>query len=296
MSWGRSSWGRSAWGSPDDGPWVNPLSPVRGQRGVPATDTISIDICDRVEIDQTGFTLSVSDVTYVLNGVAQNEATVVYTPNDCNGVTATITLPSSFSNGDTPTVFVQATNHEGIIVKDNYSFAVGYGLRITGIDNPFDGSLVVNFNEPLVQNEAYFVPGNWVVTPVSPGAKPLSIVSVTGSAVTPQTAILRYVGGGSEYQLQVFNIEGLYGTPFEYLGDIALFEIIFGTQDAFDVTLFDTIFGPMGLAKRTITRRTMDGHTADLALALALDEQIRLRRQILDNTAGRDGRPGKLRG
>jgi hypothetical protein len=39
----------------------------------------------------------------------------------------------------------------------------------------------------------------------------------------------------------------------------------------------------------------MDDHCADRALALALNEQFKIRRKAMDDTIGRDGRPGKNR-
>lgn len=296
QGFGRSSYGYMPWGGAlDDGPVIDPLSPSRDEIGASASGQLILQVRDRTGVEATTFYLQVDDTVYVNGGIAQNGASVSYVANAYFGFDTTVTLPTNFVNGDKPVVYAQATNLYDEVGTQTYLFEVGFKLRILSVENPSEGILLAHFSEALRFNDEFYRTDNWKITPVSEGAVPLTITGVFGNSVKPQTAVLQYTGGGSTYQLEVFNVEGLLGTPFESQGNIILFEILFGTQPDYGTVYYNSIFGAVSISQRDITRRTMDDHTADRALALAMDERIRLRRQVLTNTESRDGRPGKLR-
>ena len=123
----------------------------------------------------------------------------------------------------------------------------------------------------------------------------MEITEIVASDAQADVAHLRYTGGGSTYSLKAVGILGEDGSPLEYGFDNVEFEIVFGEEEDPTVKIFNSVFGPMGVSQRSRTRRSIDEFTANRAIALALDEQFRLRFQQLDNTVGRDGRDGKRR-
>jgi len=143
---------------------------------------------------------------------------------------------------------------------------------------------------------SFILPDNWRVTPVSEDDAPISITKVTVTTTQPDVAFLWYAGGDGQYELQALSsIVSQDGDPIEVGFNKTVFDLVYAQEDEGTIRLFDSVFGPLGISQRLINRRTMDELASERSLAIALDEQFRLRFQQLDDTVGRDGKPGKLR-
>jgi hypothetical protein len=296
--WGDSKWGKAPWGGSsfvEGPPTITPLDPVNGSAGVSRSSKLQIKFSDSVSVSPSSANVSVNGVIWVLGGVGVNGAIAVITTNDENGFDLVVTPPVPYDSGSQQEVLVTAKNSIDLIAAVVYIFHVGIGLRLLRVANPFENSLIAYLNRPMRLDANFYQTSNWIITPVSDGAKPLTITSVSAYENRSDVAHLKFTGGGSTYSLHPVSIVDQNGEGFEYGYDTVLFEILFGDEPESTVRLFNSIFGPLGISQRTRTRRTMDDHVANRSIALALDEQLRLRMQRIDGTAGRDGRPGKKR-
>lgn len=301
QGWGAGAVGTSYWGSgSEDGlsvpPVITALDPRPGQTGLSQTKPLSITVTDNVEVRLSTLNLSVNGLNWIIGGVAVNGASFVATVNASNGFDLLVTPPDPYTQSSLQEVAVSVVDTDLNGTSIVYSFSVGVGLRLLSVRNPVPNLLLAHFNKALLLNDALLSVSNWEISPVSSGAAPITIDEVIATTTQPDVAHIRYSGGGSTYELEALaSIVAQDGAQVERGFNTALFEILFGDGDQGTVRLFDSIFGPLGIQQRVITRRTMDDHTAGRSLALALDEQFRLRFQQLDDTVGRDGRPGKLR-
>jgi hypothetical protein len=218
------------------------------------------------------------------------------TPNAQRGYDVSLSPPSAYplQSRQEVTIYIKDAQNESTVLV--YFFNVGVGPRMIGVRNPRPNLLLVHFNVPMMLDEAFFFPKNWLLTAESEGAAPIEITEVLSTYTQPDVALVRYTGGGSEYRITALqSILSQEGDPLERGFNSYVFELVYGDEEEPTVRLFDSVFGPLGISQRVARRRTMDEHTADRSLALALDEQFRLRFQQLDATVGRDGKPGKLR-
>ena len=296
--WGRDEWGLSPWGTEivsGTPPVITPLDPVDGETDVARSKKLHIRLTDAVGIVLSLTHVSVNGLIWVLGGVGVNGAVIEATPNDELGFDLLVTPPAPYPISSRQEVLVIASNTDSLTTSLIYSFLVGVGLRLLNVTNPFENALTVYFNRSMRLDTSFFQPTNWIVTPVSPGAQPLTITNVSSHNGQARVANLRYIGGGSTYELGPVNLVDSNGEPFESGYGSVLFEILFGSEPDSTIRLFNSIFGPLGISQRVRTRRSIDDHVSNRAMALALDEQFRLRMQRLDATAGRDGRPGKRR-
>jgi hypothetical protein len=154
--------------------------------------------------------------------------------------------------------------------------------------------LVAYFNQPMAIDGTFLFAPNWPVEPVD-NAVPLTITSVMASSRKPDVALLRYTGGGSEYELTVLRVLSQAGDPLQPGYNSVVFEILFGEEEEPTIRLFDTVFGPIGTSQRLLQYRTMDDHVKDRSIAIGMDEQLRLRFAAMDATTVRDGLPGGRR-
>lgn len=303
--WGHGTWGQSPWGSGDfvlggtTPPRVIAVDPVENATGVAQRKPICIrtedDGIDGSNVLVSTFRVSVSGVIYILGGVAQNGAEVDIVANDENGFDVELRLPDPMPVGSRQEVVVFAEDTAGNQTTKNYFFTVGVGTRLLKVTNPQEGVLLAVFNRPMRLSSDFLTPSNWVVNTITAGASDITITEAVGAENKPETVILRHVGGGSTYELCVLSGESVDGDPIEDGFNKAQFELVFAQEEPITTRLFDTIFGPIGVQQRTRRRRTIDQHVTNRSIALAMDEQFRLRLQRLDGTAGRDGRPGKRR-
>lgn len=300
FGWGTEGWGSSPWGgkTPPDiqPPSIIPIDPRIDQVAVAQTKPLCISLADNVSVNLATLQLSVSGVNWIIGGVAVNGATLLSLANSQNGFDILVSPPAAYPLGSRQSVFVRVADTAGTFTDLLYHFRVGVGPRLLTVRNPVPNLLLAHFNRPMSLDDAFrFVP-NWVVEPVSEGAVPLIITDVSSTTTQPDVALLRYTGGGSEYELSVLSsVVSQESDPLERGFNSVVFDILFPEEDVGTVRLFDSVFGPLGISQRIATRRSMDEHTADRSLALALDEQFRLRFQQLDDTVGRDGKPGKSR-
>lgn len=299
--WGSGGWGNSQWGlgagvAASEPPQIVPIDPRREQTGVPQTKPLYIRLSDNVGIQISTLQLSVNGVNWVIGGVAVNGAVLDYSVNSENGYDIIVSPPTPYTFGTKQEVSVFVVDSQGLSTELVYHFNVGVGPRLIGIRNPQPNLLLAHFNQPMMLDGAFSTVSNWPITAVSEGALPIEVVAVSTTTSQPNVAHIRYTGGGSEYKLTVLDsILSQAGDPLEDGYNSVVFDLVYGEEETPTIRLFDSIFGPLGISQRLITRRSMDQHTADRSLALALDEQFRLKFQQLDNSAGRDGRPGKLR-
>lgn len=299
--WGSGSWGDTPWGYGIPTPVLTPASiipidPVENATGVAQEAAINIRFTDELEVLEDTITIAVNGAYYVIGGVAQQGAIYAAIPNTLNGVDITLNVPTAFTTGQTHEVFVTCMDSSGFLSTKTYYFTTGVGMRMLSVRNPKDEVLVVYFNKPTRQNDEFFFTGNWIVTPLD-GGDAMTITRVTGNPTNPHGAHLRYTGGtdGGLYELRAVSIVSQNGEQLETGYDRAEFTLVFGAEPEQTIRLFDTIYGPVGIAQGIQLRRSMDEHCAQRATSLGIDEQLSLRRAALDDTVGRDGRPGARR-
>lgn len=178
-----------------------------------------------------------------------------------------------------------------------YTFQTGVGVRLIRVDNPREAFLIARFNVPMQIDDNFRYAPNWTVVPLTVGGRGIVIDSVEADAGRPLMAMLRYTGGSpGPYRLTVSNTESAEGealiAPFNQ-GD---FELAFATREEPSIQLFQTIFGTIGLEKRKVTRRTVDQMVINRAIALGMDEQMRLRLGAIQGTGlPESGGPGARR-
>jgi len=176
-----------------------------------------------------------------------------------------------------------------------YTFNTTVLPRLLSVSNPAEKVLIAHFNMGMRHDAAFMAPENWHVTGVTPGASELDIIGVRASAGHPNQALLSYSGGINTaiYNLRVVGVVSSSGDPIDPLHDNADFELVYQVEADPGVKLFNSVFGPIGITQRPLTRRTVDKLVTSRSIALGLDVQMQLRLQSFDNgTAGRDGRPG----
>lgn len=298
--YGSGDWGRSRWGVgiipiPSGYPVVTPISPLDGETGIGRGHRICLRLTDNVGIAIETLIISVGAVNWVVGGVASSGITMTAVLNDGKGYDIELESEQPFQSTGRVDVGVTVKDTEGLESFFPYSFSVGVGARLLKVRNPMPGMLEAIFNRSLTQDETLRSVGNWRITPVSEGAIPIAVSEVIASAAYPAVVRLRHTGGGSTYTLEALGILGADGQPLEDGYSAVNFDIVYDEEDKPNIRLFNSIYGPLGVSQRARKRRSIDDFVANRSIALALDEQFRLRFQQLDDTAGRDGRPGKLR-
>jgi hypothetical protein len=168
-------------------------------------------------------------------------------------------------------------------------------VRLVSATNPMDGVIVARFNQAMQHDAAFLSTLSWSCTPASPSALAITLVEVLASVAYPEMALLRYTGGADEYALGVRGVLASSGNAV----DLAFSSVALTIEHPGDVDptirLFDTIWGPLGMAQRRSLRRSMDQIVQNRAIAVAVGEQLKQRMASGDGTAGRDGRPGLAR-
>ena len=293
--WGTSQWGVGTIPPTPPAPIIIPLDPLEEATGVAQLQPINFRLTDEVGISLATLKVSVGVDNWVIGGVPQNGVEMTAVLNDLNGYDIELKPPAPYQIGSRLAVSVFVKDVEDVGASKTYHFNVGVGVRMIQVKNSIDGLLVVHFNKAMLLNGEFFSIGNWIISPVSEGAADLSVIEIVASQSEPHVAYLRHTGGGSTYTLTAVGILGADGSPIEDGFESVEFEIDFDEEEAPSVRLFDSVFGPLGISRRSRLRRTMDEFSANRSISLALDEQFRLRFQQLDNTVGRDGKDGKLR-
>jgi hypothetical protein len=294
--WGRGPYGTSKWGTGitpiPSPPAIIPIAPLPNQTGVAQSSPICIRFTDNEQVSLATLKIAVGGIYYVFGGSAQNGGTIVADGNDENGFDIELKLPALMPLGSRQEVVVTVADLLGAVTEKVYFFSVGVGPRLISVSNPKPGVLAAHFNTPMKHDGAFLSPNTWKVNAVAEDAPPITITKVFVNASHASTAILHHEGGGSIYELLALGVVSQAGDPLELGQNNAIFELVFGAEADPDISLFDTIWGPLGISQRIRKRRTMDDHVVGRSIALGMNEQFRLRFQALDGTAGRDGRPG----
>lgn len=274
------------------GPVITPLVPAADAVGVSALEHIKIRLTDEIAVNPLTVNIQVNGVPYVTLGVATGGAIYSAIANAFLGYDIELTLPAAMVSPGSQEVAIAVSDTTGNPSALTYRFFTGVGLRMLSVLNPREGVLVVRFNQAIVTPVA----ANWRIQAVSLDARELTVVGVDVDSHNPEIAILAYDGGGSIYRLTALGIVGQSGAVVEAGFNALEFEIFFGTPLPQSIQVFDTIYGPIGMAQRPVTRRTMDTTIVNRSIAIGMDEQFRLRLEAFgDGTAGRDGRIGGRR-
>lgn len=275
------------------GPVIDPIFPLANAIGMSALEHIRMRFSDELAVSFVSVSIQVNGVFYVIAGAAQAGATYNAVGNAYNGYDVTLILPAPMTSPGAQEVSVSVADTEGNQSTLDYRFYTGVGMRLLSVKNPREGVLVARFNRPLRHGDGVPAAANMRIQPVSPGARELIIVEALVTDRNPDVLVLLYEGGGSTYQLTVLGLVGEDGESIEAGFDAATFEIFHGTPLPYSTRVFDTVFGPIGLAQRPVQRRSVEALVASRATALAMDVQFKQRLAAFgDGTAGRDGRMG----
>jgi hypothetical protein len=173
--------------------------------------------------------------------------------------------------------------------------SVQVSVRLVSATNPSDDVIVARFNQAMSHDAAFLSALSWSCTPVSTSAPAIAVVEVVASVPYPEMAFLRYAGGAGDYTLGVRGVQSSSGGALDPgFSSVALTIERPGDVDP-TIRLFDTIWGPLGMAQRPSLRRSMDQIVQNRAIAVAVGEQLKQRLASSDGTQGRDGRPGLAR-
>jgi hypothetical protein len=277
-------------------PVITPLAPLAGSVGVAPRAHVLVRMADDDHVDPTTTLVLVNGTQYVNANAAVNGATAVITANLGNGYDFDIALPMAFPVAALQTVVASCRDLTGNATQTTYSFNTSTPVSLLSVENPMEGILVARFSTAMLGDAALLDIGNWRIVPVSPGARELSVVGVAWTPARPSQVVLRYSGGGSQYQLVVGNLRSQNLDPIAAAFSSSTFELLYGTPFEPTVKLFDSIFGPLGIAQRMMPRRHIDRLLVNRAIALAMDQQLAIKLAgATDGTAGRDGRPGVSR-
>jgi hypothetical protein len=168
--------------------------------------------------------------------------------------------------------------------------------RLISAQNPADGVIVARFNRAMLQDVALGSLQSWGCVPASDTALPIALTEVVLTAAYPEMALLRYVQGAGDYTLSVAGVVARDGVAVNPgFASVPLTVTRPGDVDP-TVRLFDSVWGPLGIAQGASLRRTVDQLVANRALALGVNQQLQQRLAASGPSAGRDGRPGLGRG
>lgn len=274
----------------DSAPGIVPLAPNNGQTGVLVSTTIQIRFTDEVMVDAATIQIVVNSTPYVVTGVAQNGATFNAVSNDFNGVDGTLTLPDILPEATVVLVTATAADTTANVAQISYTFSTAVGVRLLSVENVSEGILIARFNEPVALDDSFFDPSNWIITTITPDASDITIDAVLSDSASPNVATLQISGGGSTYQLSVTNLTSVSGTSLDALDPVS-FDIVFDEQPEPTVRIFSSVFGPIVISHRRLTRRTIEQHTADRAIATGSKKQFDQKFASIDD--GRTTRSGQ---
>jgi hypothetical protein len=202
-------------------------------------------------------------------------------------------MPGLFEDGLPQTVFISADDTTPNSSELLYTFFTGIKPRIIDASNTSPGILIIRFNEPMLIDDTFRRTQNFTIEPL--GDTPtVEVTGVTTSPSSPDSATLTFTGGGSLYQITVTGVTDAAGNPIDLNHNTYIFDISLpGGQQEQLIHLFDTVFGPIGLAQRKVTRRTVDGLVINRATDVALTKQFSQRLEAAGASiplrSGKDG-------
>src|SRR5579871_545949 len=167
--------------------------------------------------------------------------------------------------------------------------------RLVSVSNPTGGVIVARFNQPL-DIASVGAPEAFSVRQVELDGAGVDLVGVTTSTTLPERALIRYQGGSAiDYVLRAVNARSKDGVAIDPAFSELMFELTYPDLKQLGVRLFDTIWGPLGVAQRPVDRRSADQLVTSRAIATAVKLQLQQQLASTDGRAGRDGRPGLAR-
>lgn len=161
----------------------------------------------------------------------------------------------------------------------------GASVRMISAANPAEAVLVVRFNFPMSQDAVMQALENWSVTPADAQAVPITLTAIVLNQSYPEMALLRYVGGGGNYIVKATGLTAASGAPLSPAHNSQPVTIDRPGDVVPTVRLFDTVWGPVGVAQRTISRRTIDQLVINRAIAGAVQIQLQQRIAATDGTS-----------
>ena len=164
--------------------------------------------------------------------------------------------------------------------------------RLISATNPSDGVIVTRFNRAMLEDAALHSVESWSLASASADSLPATLTEVLLNPAYPEMALLRYTEGGGDYTLSVAGVRAFDGTPVAPAYARVPLTISRPGEVEMTVRLFDSVWGPLGIAQRASRRRTVEQLVANRALALGVNQQLAQRLSSTGTTAGRDGRPG----
>lgn len=168
-------------------------------------------------------------------------------------------------------------------------------VRLIAADNPADGVIVARFNQAMAPDVALGALESWTVS-ASESPAPITLADVVLAGAYPERVLLRYGEGGGDYLLSVAGVRAADGSPVDAAFSSVPLSITRPGELEMTVRLFDSVWGPLGIAQRASARRTVEQLVANRALGLGVNQQLAQRLAAAGTTAGRDGRPGMGRG
>jgi len=166
-------------------------------------------------------------------------------------------------------------------------------VRLVSVTNPLAGVLVARFNQAMNLGDGETALEHWTVAPLAPGAAPLLLKELFTSGTYLEMASFAYEGGErADYRLAVADVYSAKRRSLETGGNAISFTLAYPDEVDLTVRLFDSVWGPVGIAQRASFRRTVDQLVAHRALALGVNQQLQQRLASAGATAGRDGRAG----
>jgi hypothetical protein len=257
-------------------PVVTMLSPTDWSVGFPPSALLKARLTDNHQVNILSLSMQVDGVTYVEAGVAQLGAALTVVPNAENGYDVSILLPAPLPTGH-HFIVVGVRDVDANQGVGQSRFRVGVGARLVSVTNPKEGVLVASFNMPMLRDDSFYDVESWKISPVSEGARELVVLSVEADPSNPSTAILKFDGGGSSYELGVSGLVSIDGVPLD--GDFSSvgFAVSKGTAMPSTVKLLDSVYGPLGVIQSELPRRTVERLVVGRATALATEKQLAIK-------------------
>lgn len=178
------------------------------------------------------------------------------------------------------------------IVEGEGEFS-SFAPQLLSATNSAAGVIDVVFSGAMILDDVFRRIQNFVITPVGNGSR-VKVLEVQTDDEVPNAATVLFEGGGSHYTLTVTGVINLAGTPIDADANSVVFELGLPGGDAEPITrLFDTVFGPLGIIQRPVTRRTVDGLVINRAIDLGVNKQLKQRLDALGASiplrSGKDG-------
>ncbi|KKM20583.1 hypothetical protein LCGC14_1644020 [marine sediment metagenome] len=279
------------------GPSIAPVSPLANDVDVAVDTVITFKLEDPSSVVLSTVVVQVNGLLVYSASSEQNGATVTATANDAGGFDFSVALPASLPDGGPQAVYVSADDTLANTSTLLYTFFTGVKPRLVSVDNTVAGIIVARFNEPMTLDSVFRRIQNYVITALGSGSA-VTVTEIRTSTAQPDVATIVFEGGGSSYELVVTGVLDAEGNSIDLDYNTLAFEIgLPGGDTAPIVHVFDTVFGPMGITQRVVSRRTVEKLVVNRAIDVAIREQLNQRLEAYGAGAPlRSGKDGGRRG